>query len=101
MFEKVTDVAGKPAAAWEAEGYIWFDSPIKGWYRKIVVKDDIEHQIEESTSVTADSTNDLTEEDDEDKTTKKSTKTIKTDKKEISHKYSVNYEVYDNLIKVK
>lgn len=100
MFEKVTDVADKPAAAWEAEGYIWFDSPIKGWYRKIVVKDDIEHQIEESTSVTADSTNDLTEED-KDKTTKKSTKTIKTDKKEISHKYSVNYEVYDNLIKVK
>ena len=104
MFEKVTDVAGKPAIAWEAEGYIWFDSPVKGWYRKIVVKDDIEHQIEESTSVTADSTNDLTEEDDEDKTTKKSTKTIKTiktDKKEISHKYSVNYEVYDNLIKAK
>ena len=98
-FQRVSDVADKPAAAWEAEGYVWFEIPEKGWYRKINVWEEIAKQISETTStatqVNADGENDFTGEDE----TKQSTKT--TTKKDITHEYDVNYDVQDNLIKVK
>lgn len=98
-FQRVSDVADKPAAAWEAEGYVWFETPEQGWYRKINVWEEIAKQISETTStstqVNADGENDFTGEDE----TKQSTKT--TTKKDITHEYDVNYDVQDNLIKAK
>ena len=98
-FQRVSDVADKPAAAWEAEGYVWFETPERGWYRKTNVWEEIAKKISETTStstqVNADGENDFTGEDE----TKQSTKT--TTKKDITHEYDVNYDVQDNLIKAK
>lgn len=97
-FQRVSDVADKPAAAWEAEGYVWFETPNKGWYRKINVWEEIAKQISETTStstqVNADGKNDLTGEDGDKKNSK-------TTKKDITHEYDINYDVHDNLIKAK
>lgn len=99
-FQRASDVADKPAAAWEAEGYVWFETPEQGWYRKINIWEEIAKQISETTStstqVNADGKNDLTGEDDD-----KGKKNSKTTKKDITHEYDINYDVHDNLIKAK
>ena len=101
-FQRASDVADKPAAAWEAEGYVWFETPEQGWYRKINIWEEIAKQVSETTStstqVNADGNNDLTGEDDDKKNDKKNSKTTK---KDITHEYDINYDVHDNLIKAK